>query len=87
MKDRGKDQIGCLFIRRPTESVTTAETLAAYQQVFDHKLDPAMIRYHCRTFDDGQRAATALVAANPGLQVVLTESDVTAAGVARLTTP
>lgn len=87
LKDRGQDQIGCLFIRRPAQSVTTTETLAAYQQVFGHKLAPAKVRYHCRTFDDGQRVGQALLAANPGLQVVLTESDVSAAGVVQLASP
>lgn len=81
---RGKDSIGCLFIRRAEESVTTAETLAAYQQVFGHPLKPSLVRYHCWTFEEGQRAGQSLLNTNPHLQAILTESDVTAAGVAKL---
>lgn len=34
LKEQGYERIGCLFIRQPQRSITTRETLSAYQQVF-----------------------------------------------------
>lgn len=87
LRHRHLNRIGCLFIRPAKESVTTTETLAAYQQVFGHPLSPDLVRYHCRSFADSQRLTTELLATTPNLQVILTESDISAAGARQVAGP
>lgn len=87
LRHRHLDRIGCLFIRPAKESVTTAETLAAYRQVFGQPLSPDLVRYHCRSFADSQQLTTELLATTPNLQVILTESDISAAGARQVAGP
>lgn len=79
-KKRRLTRLGLFFIRRPENSVTTTETLATYHQVFNCHPAPDFIRYHCRNFADGQKAARQMLAAQPAIQAILTESDISAAG-------
>lgn len=71
--------IGFTFIRHPHDSQTTRETLQAYKAVFKQPIPEKMITYG-KGFTAGKAALQQLRQISPDLQVLLTESDITAAG-------
>lgn len=80
LKHLGKSHIGLLFIRTESESLTTAETLEAYRQVFKANPPKELVRYAGHTFEDGAAAMEEFHDTDSSIQAVLTESDVSAAG-------
>lgn len=81
LQARGLNQLGFLFIRQPGISKSTTEILKAYTEVYQQPVAPEAIVYNCHTVNDGQAACAKLIKANPNLEAVITESDITATGV------
>ncbi|MBB1079238.1 LacI family DNA-binding transcriptional regulator [Limosilactobacillus sp. STM2_1] len=80
LKKNVKSNIGFLLIRPAKQSITTRDTLKAYQEVFHSPIPSNSIQYHCCTAPDGQKAVAKIIKKNPQLQVLLTEGDASAAG-------
>ncbi|MRN06512.1 LacI family DNA-binding transcriptional regulator [Lactobacillus sp. 0.1XD8-4] len=80
LKQKEITNFGFMFIRNPQDSKTTKETFEAFKKIFNHYPQPERIIYNCRTAEDGKNGYLKLKRTIPNLQIVLSESDISAAG-------